>query len=268
MGRALRNCARRADAAAQHPAGRRQLPDPAGQRDAAPGGRDHHRPGQPSQARRGALGSVHVGHDETDTIVGMTGQPAPPTRSEPAAPWGDYTAAAPLAAARSGRRSGGRCLPRRHPRRRPPRRRGRSAGRGHHCPAVRRRRGRPAARWRRNPSGSAPTVVLRPTTPPWAPPTCPCPRRRPTGDEPGRAGKGIRVIAVVVGAVLLGVGAGVLIALRDRASVATPPVTSTTPAVGPVVVTRADPLGPPRRRRRPRPRLRRRAPGPLRPLHG
>ena len=95
-----------------------------------------------------ALGSVRVGHDETDTIVGMTGQPAPPTRSEPAAPR-VTTAAAPLRGRRSGRRSGGRCL---HAgiRGADPRGGGRSAGRRPPVPGVRRRR-RPAARWRRKP---------------------------------------------------------------------------------------------------------------------
>ena len=49
------------------------------------------------------------------------------------------------------------------------------------------------------------------------------------GDGPRRSGR-VRVLAVVLAAVLLGVGAGVFIALRDRSTVASPPVTSAPPS--------------------------------------
>ena len=53
MGRALQSASVEPAHAAQHPAGRRQLPDPAGQRDAAPRVHRAHRLGHPPQARRG-----------------------------------------------------------------------------------------------------------------------------------------------------------------------------------------------------------------------
>ena len=60
-------------------------------------------------------------------------------------------------------------------------------------------------------------------------------------DDTRPSGSLVRVLAVVVGAVLLGVGAGVLIALRDKGTVADPPITSAQPPSPSVLHAIGDP---------------------------
>ena len=206
----------RAVAAAQHPAGRRQLPDPAGQRDAAPRVLRAHRPGHPPEARRRArIGARRAGRDRRPRCGARRGGTAGPTRppdrrAEPTS----FPAPRPR-----------RC-PRRHtsPLRLPdpadaPTAPLPVAGTAP-VPAAGRRRWPPR---HRRPAG-------RPA-PPGAPPAACRPPKRPA-TAPRRSGR-VRVLAVVLAAVLLGVGAGVFIALRDRATVASPPVTSAPPSSPP-----------------------------------
>ena len=170
-----------------------------------------------------ALGSVRVGQEETDALAAAPDQAAPPPTE----------AAAPRPSSRS----------RPHSRAPRPRR----------CP---RRPTSPRRLLNRRDAPTAPLPVAG-TAPPRLPgrrrwpsatadrrggrhrlgrPPAASPPAEAAGDGPRRSGR-VRVLAVVLAAVLLGVGAGVFIALRDRATVASPPVTSAPPSIAPVVGT-------------------------------
>ena len=90
----------------------------------------------------------------------------------------------------------------------------------------------------------------------------------PPAADTKRSGGLVRVLAVVLGAVLLGVGAGIVIALRDKGTVASPPTTSTPPlpsVSSPLCLRRRQPQHHPRRRLlRPHPTRRHRCPRPHR----
>ena len=124
-----------------------------------------------------ALGSVRVGHDETDTLTAAPDEPAPPTRPErpPHGRAGPGPTAAPSAAAAAGTR-GGRLAAAAPD---PPVGAHRAAAGGDAGP-------RPGPRG--PPCGGPPPPPTGGAAPPWAPPTARARRRPATAARPPGAG--------------------------------------------------------------------------------
>jgi actin-like ATPase involved in cell morphogenesis len=162
-----------------------------------------------------ALGSVRVGQDQTNPQTTVPHQTAPPPEAAAAHPVAREPTTVPTAAAPVPTAAG--FAPTTGP----------DAGDAPSAPlpeagAV------PAAQAAVGSPPPPPTVG----TPPGAAAGS-APPQDAAGDGPRPSGR-LRVLAVVLAAVLLGVGAGVFIALSDRGTVASPPVTSAPPSSAPV----------------------------------